>query len=104
MVSPRVSGRLSVVARAADGVAKIVLKSTKDMLLKLALKMARHDSETREERQRQGIDLAATARKYSGRKPNRTLQQNIIALHNAGHFVRHTADLMRCRESQVKQI
>nr|WP_287320010.1 hypothetical protein [Mesorhizobium sp.] len=38
-----------------DGVARIVLEAVQDMLLRLALQMARDDYETRRERQRQGI-------------------------------------------------
>ena len=49
---------LSEVAHAADGMAKIVLESTQEMLLKLALQMARDDYETRRERQPQGITMA----------------------------------------------
>src|SRR6266545_2744812 len=61
---------LSDLAAETDGVTKIVLESVQDLLLKLALQMARDDYETRRERQRQGVQLAKTAGKYSGRKPN----------------------------------
>jgi hypothetical protein len=44
---------LSDLAAEADGVAKIVLESVQNLLLKLALQMARDDYETRRERQRQ---------------------------------------------------
>ena len=49
---------LSEFATAADGVARIVLESVQELLLKLALQMARDDYETRRERQRQGVQLA----------------------------------------------
>ena len=49
---------LSDIAASADGVAKIVLESIQEMLLKLALQMARDDFEDRRDRQRQGIELA----------------------------------------------
>lgn len=49
---------LSELAQTADGIAKIVLESTQEMLLKLALQMARDDYETRRDRQLQGIELA----------------------------------------------
>jgi DNA invertase Pin-like site-specific DNA recombinase len=42
---------LSEFATAADGVARIVLESVQELLLKLALQMARDDYETRRERQ-----------------------------------------------------
>lgn len=95
---------LSDMARAADGMAKIVLESTQEMLLKLALQMARDDYETRRDRQRQGIALAKTAGKYAGRKPDLTMQQRIIALRKAGYSIRVTADMAGCSQSQVKRI
>lgn len=45
----------------ADSIAKIVLESVQEMLLKLALQMARDDYETRRDRQRQGVQLAKVA-------------------------------------------
>ncbi len=95
---------LSELAQAAEGIAKIVLESTQDMLLKLALQMARDDYETRRARQRQGIELARTAGKYAGRKPDVTTQQSIIALRGARHTIRRTAELAGCSKSQVKRI
>jgi hypothetical protein len=53
---------LSDLAAEADGVAKIVLESVQELLLKLALQMARDDYETRRERQRQGVQLAKATR------------------------------------------
>jgi DNA invertase Pin-like site-specific DNA recombinase len=52
---------LSDLAAATEGVARIVLDSVQDLLLKLALQMARDDYETRRERQRQGVQLAKAA-------------------------------------------
>ena len=57
---------LSDFAAEADGVAKIVLESVQELLLKLALQMARDDYETRRERQRQGVQLAKASGKYKG--------------------------------------
>ena len=62
---------LSDLAAEADGVARIVLEAVQDLLLKLALQMAREDYETRRERQRQGVLLARAAGKYPGRVPDR---------------------------------
>lgn len=95
---------LSDMARAADGMAKIVLESTQEMLLKIALQMARDDYETRRDRQHQGISLAKTAGKYAGRKPDLVMQQRIIALRKAGYSIRATADMAGCSQSQVKRI
>ncbi|WP_116831269.1 recombinase family protein, partial [Pseudomonas savastanoi] len=49
---------LSQLTEASRGVAKVVLQGVQDMLLRVALQIARDDFEDRRERQRQGIDLA----------------------------------------------
>lgn len=95
---------LSDMARAADGIAKIVLESTQEMLLKLALQMARDDYETRRDRQQQGIALAKASGKYAGRKPDLIMQQRVIALRKAGYSIRATAEMAGCSQSQVKRI
>jgi DNA invertase Pin-like site-specific DNA recombinase len=95
---------LSEFATAADGVARIVLESVQELLLKLALQMARDDYETRRERQRQGVQLAKTAGKYAGRIPDAATHQRIITLRGAGQSIKRTAELAGCSESQVKRI
>jgi DNA invertase Pin-like site-specific DNA recombinase len=95
---------LSDLAAAADGVAKIVLEAVQELLLKLALQMARDDYETRRERQRQGVQLAKAAGKYAGRKADAATHQRIIALRGAGHSIERTAELAGCSLSQVKRI
>jgi DNA invertase Pin-like site-specific DNA recombinase len=60
---------LSDFATGADGVARIVLESVQELLLKLALQMARDDYETRRERQRQGVQLAKAAGNTRGVSP-----------------------------------
>jgi DNA invertase Pin-like site-specific DNA recombinase len=95
---------LSDFAAAANGVAKIVLESVQELLLKLALQMARDDYETRRERQRQGVQLAKAAGKYAGRAPNTAAHQHIVALRSAGQTIKHTAELTGCSASQVKRI
>lgn len=61
---------LSEVAAGTEGVARIVLESVQELLLRLTLQIARDDYETRRERQRQGVALAKAAGKYTGRKPD----------------------------------
>lgn len=95
---------LSEFAAKADSVARIVLESIQELLLKLALQMARDDYETRRERQRQGVQLAKAAGKYAGRTPDAAAHQRIIALRGAGQSIKHTASLAGCSESQVKRI
>ena len=95
---------LSDLADEADGVTKIVLVSVQELLLKLALQMARDDYETRRERQRQGVQLAKAAGKYTGRKADTATHQRIVALRRAGQTIERTAELAGCSISQVKRI
>jgi len=95
---------LSEVAAETEGVARIVLESVQELLLKLALQIARDDYETRRERQRQGVELAKVAGKYTGRKPDSGIHQRIVALRGAGQTIKRTAELAGCSESQVKRI
>lgn len=95
---------LSELAIDADGTTKIVLESIQDMLLKLALQMARDDYDDRRERLRQGVELAKKAGKYTGRKTNYAMHDRIMALRIAGHSIKKTAQLAGCSESQVKRV
>jgi DNA invertase Pin-like site-specific DNA recombinase len=95
---------LSDLAAEADGVARIVLESIQELLLKLALQMARDDYETRRERQRQGVQLAKAAGKYVGRAPDIANHGRIIALRGSGQTIQRTAELTGCSVSQVKRI
>lgn len=95
---------LSALAADTDGVARIVLESVQDMLLKLALQSAHDDHVTRQVRQRQGIELAKAAGKYRGKKPDAVRNERIMALRKAGHSIAETARLASCSKSQVKRI
>ena len=95
---------LSELAAESDGVAKIVLEAMQEMLLRLALQMARDDYETRRDRQRQGIEIAKGDGKYAGRKADPTMHERIIALRTAKHSISRTAKLAGCSTSQVKRI
>lgn len=95
---------LSEFASEADGVARIVLESVQELLLKLALQMARDDYETRRERQRQGVQIAKAGGKYAGRVADSVTHQRIVALRAAGQSIKRTAELAGCSASQVKRI
>lgn len=95
---------LTELASEANGVTKIVLESVQDMLLRLALQIARDDYEDRRERQRQGVELAKQAGKYAGRQPDTALHQRIVALRTGGNSIAETARLAGCSESQVKRV
>jgi DNA invertase Pin-like site-specific DNA recombinase len=87
-----------------DPVTRIVLESVQSLLLKLALQMARDDYETRRERQRQGVQLAKAANKYTGRLPDLATHERIMALRRTGLTIKKTAELAGCSPSQVKRI
>ena len=95
---------LSELAAAAEGVPKIVLQAVQDMLLKLALQMARDDYETRRERQRQGIEQAKAAGKYRGRQADEKRRAQVLALRSSGQSINRTAELTGFSPSQVKRI
>ena len=95
---------LSDLAADADGMTKIVLESVQELLLKLALQMARDDYETRRERQRQGVQLAKSAGKYAGRIADTTIHKRIVALRGAGQTIQRTAELSGCSASLVNRI
>ena len=95
---------LGELAAEAQGVPRIVLESVQDMLLKLALQMARDDYEDRRERQRQGIELAKAAGRYAGRKTDTATHARIVALREGGKSIAETARLAGCSQSQVKRV
>lgn len=95
---------LSELAADAEGVSKIVLEAVQDMLLRLALQIARDDYETRRDRQRQGIELAKGQGKYRGRKVGEGTNAKIVELRQAGLSIARTAELAGCSKSQVKLV
>jgi len=95
---------LTDLAAEAQGTAKIVLEAIQELLLRLALQMARDDYEDRRERQRQGVELAKKAGRYVGRISDVKMHERIVALRVAGHSIVKTAKLAGCSQSQVKRI
>lgn len=95
---------LSELASAAEGVARVVLESVQDMLLRVALQMARDDYEDRRERQRQGIAIAKEAGRYAGRQPDHRKRERVIALRSAGKSIAESARLTGYSVSQVKRV
>jgi len=95
---------LSELAAAAKGVPRIVLDAVQEMLLRVALQVARDDYEDRRERQRQGIEQAKRERRYEGRKADMRLHERIIALRSGGHSIADTARLAGCGTTTVKKV
>ena len=95
---------LSELVAASSGVSRIVLEAVQEMLLRVALQSARDDYEDRRERQRQGIEIAKTRGRYSGRKADQSQHRRIIALREAGMSIAKTAELTPCSPAQVKRV
>ena len=95
---------LAELAASAQGISRIVLESVQEMLLKLALQMARDDYEDRRERMQQGIALAKAAGRYAGRPPDTAKHNVILALRSTGHSIGKTAKLAGCSVSHVKWV
>jgi DNA invertase Pin-like site-specific DNA recombinase len=91
-------------ANEATGVAAVVLQSVQDMLLRIALQMARDDYEDRRERQRQGIERARSENRFTGRRADQKLHERIVALRKSQHSIAETARLAGCSVSQVKRV
>jgi len=94
---------LSDFTAGTDGVARIVLESIQELLLRLALQMSREDYETRRNRQVQGVMIAQAAGKYAGRAPDIATHERIVAL-RCGQTIKQTAKLAGCSISQAKRI
>lgn len=95
---------LSDLVADSKGVARIVIETVQELLLKLALQMARDDYETRRDRQHQGIQLAKAQGKYKGRRANHDVHRQIVALRQSGSTIQQTANITGCSISQVKRI
>ncbi|WP_345797598.1 recombinase family protein [Castellaniella sp. MT123] len=95
---------LSELAAGADGVSRVVLESVQEMLLRLALQMARDDYETRRQRQRQGIELAKGRGRYRGRRPDTRRHAQVLALRTAGQSIAKAAAMTGYSLAQVKRI
>jgi DNA invertase Pin-like site-specific DNA recombinase len=95
---------LSDLVADSAGVARIVLEAVQDMLLRVALQTARDDYETRRERQREGIEIAKRAGRYTGRKPDLAHHRRVVGLRAAGMSIAKTAELAGCRVAHVKRV
>lgn len=95
---------LTELASGETGVAKVVLESVQDMLLKVALQLARDDYENRRKRQKEGIELAKREGRYRGRIADRQLHKRIIEYRIKGTSISETAKLNECSISLVKNV
>lgn len=84
-------------------IAKIVVESVQEMLLKIALQMAYDDYHQRRVRQKEGIKIAQAEGRYKGRTPNQK-QHDLIVQLRAHHTIEETAKLAGCSTSLVKLV
>lgn len=93
-----------IIENTEDSISKIVLENTQELLLKLALQMARDEYETRKIRQKEGIELAKAKGKYKGRKANDILHQQIVDYHilrTPPFSIAETAKILNTSQSMV---
>ncbi len=95
---------LTELANAETGVAKVVLESVQDMLLKVSLQLARDDYENRRKRQKEGIELAKRKGRFQGRVPDLRLHKRIIEYRSRETSIAETARLCECSVSLVKTV
>ena len=95
---------LAELTKDLTGVAAVVVQSVQDMLLRVALQIARDDYEVRQERQRQGIAQARAQGRFTGRRADTEKHKRVLALRAAGKSIAETATLASCSASQVKRI
>jgi DNA invertase Pin-like site-specific DNA recombinase len=95
---------MSELAATADGVTKIVIEATQDMLLKLALQISHNDFQERRNRIAQGVAITKEKGMYKGRKPDLQLHKDIVALRSSGVSITRTAELTGCCIAQVKRV
>nr|AGH89284.1 ParA resolvase [uncultured bacterium] len=95
---------LSELINAESGVAKVVLENVQDMLLKVALQLARDDYENRRRRQKEGIQVAKREGRYHGRIADKQLHKRIIEYRSRGTSIAETAKLNQCSVSLVKTV
>ncbi|WP_432720754.1 recombinase family protein [Jeongeupia wiesaeckerbachi] len=93
-----------VITTTQDNTARVLLEATQDMLLKIALQMARDDYETRRERQRQGIAQAKAAGKLLGRQADEVMHERILELRKSEKTIAETARLAGCSVATVKRV
>ena len=95
---------LSHLVAGSAGVARIVLEAVQEMLLRVALQTACDDYETRRERQREGIEIARWAGRYTGRKADAVQHRRIVSLREAGMSIAKAAELAGSSVAQVKRV
>jgi DNA invertase Pin-like site-specific DNA recombinase len=94
----------SELANESKGVTQIVLQAMQDMLLKIALQLARDDYENRRERQQAGIAQAKAEGRYKGRRASKGMHEKILMLRSEGLSLSKTAKAVGCCLKTVQNV
>ncbi|EJO7807619.1 recombinase family protein [Salmonella enterica] len=87
-----------------NSTAAIVLADTQRMLLRIMLKAAHEDYETRRRRAAEGIAIAKAQGKFKGRAPNTTTNMQIVKLRTEGVSIAETAKRLSVSPATVKRV
>ena len=90
--------------KTADEFTQRMLTAINSMMLDMLAAVARKDYEDRRRRQIEGIYKARESGKYKGRKVNKGLHENILALLKAGKSYSNIVELLKCSRSTISKI
>src|SRR5471030_166302 len=93
-----------VIGNSSSELERIVLIANQNMMLKMALYMARKDYEHRAIKQASGIAEAKAKGVYKGRKPDTVANAKIVELRGHGYTIAKVASTLNVSESQVKLV
>jgi len=91
-------------AKATDAATSILLETAQELLLKVALQIARDGDEARRDRQSQGGRLVKTGPLFTRRVHDTATHERIVALRASGGTIKHTAELAGCSATLVKRV
>jgi DNA invertase Pin-like site-specific DNA recombinase len=95
---------LGDLAQDAEGITRVVIDATQELLLKLALQVSHDDYQQRRRRQREGIERAKQKGKFKGRQADKRNHARILELRSAGHSIAATARIAGTSPSTVKRV
>ncbi|MFN2349270.1 MAG: recombinase family protein [Thioalkalivibrio sp.] len=95
---------LGDLAQDAEGITRVVIDATQDLLLKLALQVSHDDYQQRRRRQREGIEQAKKKGRFKGRQADKKNHARILELRAAGHSIAATARLTGASPSTIKRV
>lgn len=104
LLIPDVIDFSDIISATEDSVSKIVLQAMQDLLLKLALQIARDDYLVRRKRMLEGIKIAKEKNLYKGRRSDKKLKQEILKLLDKGVAKTFIAQTLKCSRTTIWRI